>query len=188
MKFGVREAAFALLLIVIPLGAWWFVFHPNDLLSAEMRKQIDAKQLKLRQLNRVTATVGDLKSEIASLKKAVIFFQSKLPNEKEIDKVLREVWNIAEESRLTTKSIRALKNRNYNTSSTPPGPHSEQAIAMKLEGDFMGLYGFLQALENQPRIMRIHSLKLVHPDKADPGAVTADITMSIFFENNGTKL
>ena len=31
---------------------------------------------------------------------------------------------------------------------------------MKLEGDFMGFYRFLQALERQPRIMRIHKMEL----------------------------
>ena len=64
------------------------------------------------------------------------------------------------------------------------GPHTEQPISVKLEGDFRGFYGFLQALETRPRIMRIKklSLKKITDDDSPPGYVQANFVMSIFFE------
>jgi type IV pilus assembly protein PilO len=180
MKPGPREIAFALLLMAIPLGAWHFVFRPQNLRDQELRQQIQAKQEKLRAVNQASAIVGDLQKEIASLSGAIDLFQSKLPSDKEIDKVLQELWKIAETNQLTTKSVRMLARGNDNqlTSGTQ---HAEQPISMMLEGDFNGFYRFLQALESQPRIMRIRNLTVNRTAKAD-GNIQASLVMSIFFE------
>ncbi len=191
MKFGVREIVFTVLLLLIPVGAWRFVLRPSSQRNAEMLAQIAVKQEKLRELNRATGTIGDLKGEIASLEKAIGFFQSKLPSEKEIDKVLNEVSLLAEANHLTTKKIRTLGRTGEKSLLSLSASQSEQPIEMRLEGDFAGFYVFLQALENQPRIMRVTQMILKKPDKGPEGAMTAEISMSIFFERDhgpgGTK-
>jgi len=181
MKFGPREMIVLVLLLAVPIGAWWFVFKPQNAQNALVRQEIEAKQDKLKALNRAVSTIGNLRKEIDSLNAAVAFFQSKLPSEKEIDKVLQEVWLLAERNELKTKSIRTLK-RSRSSAGTPAGPHAEQPIAMELEGDFMGFYTFLQALENQPRIMRIHELTIENDLRRGKGHVKASFTMSVFFE------
>lgn len=179
MRFGVREIVFTLLLMAIPLGAWQFIFKPRNQADQDARAEIEAKQQRLRSVNYATANIGDLQKEIASLQSAIQYFQSKLPNEKEIDKVLQEVWQMAESSQLVTKSIRTLQRTGGLPEASGP---NEQPISMQIEGDYMGLYAFMQALENQPRIMRIRSMTLRKPEKGAPGAVQATFVMSIFFE------
>lgn len=181
MRVTPRVAIFTALLMAIPLGAWHFVFQPRNAMDAEIRSEIEAKQSKLRALNQATASVGSLQKEISSLEKALVFFQSKLPNEKEIDKVLQEVWRLAETNQLTTKSIRTLQRTAENSTD---GPHAEQPITMQLDGDFLGLYSFLQALEEQPRIMRIRNMSLKRLDKGPRGCVQATFILSVFFEPN----
>jgi len=181
MRFGLREAVFVLVLTVIPVVAWWLVFRPNSARNREMMAQIESKQEKLRALNVATGTVGDVRKEITALEKAMAFFHSKLPNEKEIDKVLQDVWRVAEANQLVTKSIRTVP-RDPRSSLDMPGPQTEQPISMKLEGDFRGFYAFLLALENQPRITRIQRMAIRKPDKGVPGYVQAEFVMSIFFE------
>ncbi|MGC9454408.1 MAG: type 4a pilus biogenesis protein PilO [Phycisphaerae bacterium] len=184
MRFGKREVMLLALLMAIPVGTWWFIYRPHNLHEAELQRRIEAKQEKLSRLNRATGTIGDLREEISSLEEAVDFFRSKLPNEKEIDKVLQELWQMAEQNHLSTKSIRAIA-RNKQTSLTDEnGPHGEQPIQMKLEGDFEGLYSFLLALENQPRIMRILKMTVQQPRDAPDGYVQAEFLMSVFFERS----
>ena len=185
MKFSIREIIIVALLMAIPVGAWWFVFRPRNAHEQKMRAQIESKQAKLQELNRATATIGNLKKEIGSLEEAVAFFHSKLPSAKEIDKVLQEIWRLAQSSELTTKSIRTLDKTKKNTTPAVGGPYAEQPISVQLEGNFLGLYTFLQALENQPRIMRIHSLSLDKAKKGPEGNVEASFIMSIFFEHDG---
>jgi len=181
MKIGLREIVFVFLLAAIPLGAWKLVFHPRNVANAEMVKQIEAKQARLQDLNKTTGTIGDIQREIDSLEKGVGALQSRLPSEKEIDKVLQEVWRLAEANQLITKSIRTTEKMQEPIFSTG-GMHAEQPIVMKIEGDFRGFYAFMLALENQPRIMRIRKLTLMKPDKDGEGLVQATFEMTIFFE------
>ena len=188
MKFGVREIVFVVLLMGIPVASWWLVFRPQNARRDQMCQQIEAKQGRLRELNRATATIGDLKKRIGKLQKAMASFRSKLPGQKEIDKVLQEVWNLAELNDLRTKSIRTLKHNKNTELLSRPGSYRAQPIAVSLEGSFLGFYSFLQALENQPRIMRVRKMALVKVKKGPPGNMQADFTMTIFFEGgNGSR-
>jgi len=184
MKLGLREILFIVMLMAIPLAAWQFVFVPQNHRNTELMKQIEARQERLRELNQTIATMGDLRKEIESLEQAVKFFQSKLPNEKEIDKVLQEVWRLAEGNHLTARSIRTLSPAADKAPiAAVDGPH-ELPIAMQLEGDFRGFYAFLQSLENQPRIMRIKKMVLEKLKDGPEGYIQAKFDMSIFFERS----
>lgn len=189
-----RQGAFILMLLGIVFGAWYFLFLPRDLEDRQMRLAIVAKQRQLQKINRATATIGNLKDEIANLDKAIQFFQSKLPNEKEMDKVLEEVWRLAEANDLTTKGIYATKSNGVSPFVPAGATQIEQPIKMEFEGDFMGFYGFLLALEAQPRIMRIREIK-IEPgigdirDSSDvrKGLIKASLMMSVFFENQPNR-
>lgn len=182
MKPGLREIVFVAILLGIPVGAWWFVFRPANINRAKMQDQIKGKQEKLRQLNQLTGTVGDLKNEIASLAKSIKFFESKLPAEKEIDKVLHETWRLAEDNKLVTKSIRTGKATENTTGLYAAGSQSIQPIIIQLEGKFEGFYRFLQALERQPRIMRIGLINIRKVESGPEGNVQVSFRMSVFFE------
>lgn len=184
MKFGLREIVFIVLLMVIPVGAWWFVYRPQNAANAEMRRQIEARQAKLRELNKITGTIGNLEKEIEALSGAVTYFQSKLPSEKEIDKILQEIWILAESNHLHAKSIRTLKRMGRRGFLAEGSDHAEQPIVVQLEGDFLGFYAFLTALESQPRIMRISKMKLKLLRKSLTGGINVEFEMSIFFERN----
>ena len=181
-----RQTVLVSLLLGMVVGAWYFVFRPRDRQDADMRLQIAAKQKQLQKLNRVTATIGNLKDEIASLEKAIEFFRSKLPNEKEIDKVLEEVWRLAEANNLTTKGIYTARRSPSSVFVTEGSTQNEQPITMGFEGEFVGFYSFLQALEGQPRIMRIRSIGLESLD-GKAGRIKADLEMSIFFEDPDSR-
>lgn len=190
MKVGLREVVFIILLMLIPLGAWWFVFRPHNERNTAMRLQIEARQSKLRQLNKTISTIGHLEQQIGSLSEAIKYFESKLPQEKEIDKILQDIWRLAESNNLHTKSIRPRTRKANNCFLPEDSEQAEQPIAVQLEGDFMGFYSFLTALENRPRIMRIRTMKLKTKnkssakDKSPAGHITVEFEMSIFFERN----
>ena len=188
MKFGLREIVFIALLTVIPVGAWWFVFRPQNASNAEMRRQIEAKQAKLRQLNQTIGTIGDLEKQIDKLTDAVQYFQSKLPSEKEVDKILQEIWLLAKANKLNPKSIRTLNKQASRGGFAAEGSNqAEQPIKVKLEGNFRGFYAFLLALENQPRITRIREMHLKKPKKGPKGHINSEFEMSIFFERNSRE-
>ncbi len=185
MRFGLREKVFGVLLISIPVLAMWFVFRPYRARNAKVMAEVETAQAKLKALESATGTIDGLNADIRSLSKVIDFFNSRMPQEKEIDKILLEAWQMAEANRLTTKSIRPLDPNRSARPSAGKLPCGEQPIAVHLEGDFMGFYAFLLALESQPRLMRIDQMNLEVLQDGPAGHMRVNFVMSVFFDRNG---
>ena len=175
MQFGIREAAFILLLLAMPVASYFFVFEPRATQIAEARAEIAAKQGKLKELEAATKKIENLGQEIDRLREAIDLWEQKLPAQRDVEVVLRDVWRLADENNLTPKSVRT--DRIVTTSH-----YAELPIKMTIIGDFSGFYTFLQELEKLPRITRMPKMKLEKLD-GENGTMQADIVLSVFFEN-----
>jgi len=174
MKFGIREIIFVVVMLGLLGSTNYFVFSKSNKKKADLLADIRQKQQALSNLQQATAGIEDLNNKIDELQKAITFFESKLPQEKEVDKILKEVWQMAEANQLTTKTIKTLKSQR--------GPsYSEQPIQMSLSGDFNGFYSFLLQLEKLQRITRVTDMNLQKINDHD-GEMQAQMTLSIFFE------
>jgi type IV pilus assembly protein PilO len=173
MKFGIREIIFLSLMIGL-VCASVFVFNKSKTKRDWYVTDTAQKKKVLTDLKQSTAGIVDWNQKIAELKQAISFFEGKLPQEKEIDKILKEVWQMAEANALQTRSVKTLRTERAAS-------YSEQPIEMNLSGDFNGFYVFLQQLENMPRITRVTHMALNKITDKD-GSMQAKLTLSIFFE------
>ena len=174
MKFGARELLFLCVMLGLLGCTYFFVFSKANAKRAELQTEILAKQTALNNLRQSTAGIEDLNRKISELQQAITFFESKLPQEKEVDKILKEVWQLAEANQLQTRTVKPSK-------SERSASYSEQPIEMSLAGDFNGFYAFLLQLEKLPRITRLTKMNLQKINEHD-GEMTAQLTLSIFFE------
>jgi len=185
MKPSPREIVFALVLLAIPMAAWQLEFAPRQRRQKELKEQIAAKQLKLDQLfakKQLSGAIGDLRDQIAEGKEAVEIFRSRLPDEKDIDQIVREVWRLAKSNNLSPTSLRTIPPRKGKQFTNAGSPHGEQPLLIQIEGNFKGLYSFMLDMESQSRIMRVRQMTLKAPEKDYSGLVSATIEFSIFFE------
>lgn len=174
MQFGPREAVFVLLLLAMPVAAYFFVFQPRAAEIAEARGEVIAKQTKLKELEAALKNFEDLGEEIDRLRDAITLVEQKLPGQRDVEIVLRDVWRLAAENKLTPKSVRTDK-------IIDTAHYAELPIKMKIVGDFAGFYTFLQELEKLPRITRMPEMKL-KKQSGENGVMQADMVLSIFFE------
>ncbi|HWP40747.1 MAG TPA: type 4a pilus biogenesis protein PilO, partial [Tepidisphaeraceae bacterium] len=150
------------------------VFAKSNQKRENLRAEIAAKRTALANLKQATAGIDDLGKKIEELQQAITFFESKLPQEKEVDVILADVSRKVEENGLTLRTVKTLKSER--------GPnYRELPIQMNIAGDFKGFYSFLLQLEKLPRITRVSQMKLEKIDDRD-GEMTAQMTLSIFFE------
>ena len=177
MKIGM--VLFVTLMIGLLGCGYYFVFKPATEKRMARQAEISAKQKSLADLRLATIGISDLERKIDELQKAIKFFESKLPQEKEIDNVLREVWQMAQRNNLTTKSIKTLKSERM-------AGYSEQPVQVGLSGDFRGFYAFLLDLEKLSRITRVTQMKLEKISNQE-GQMTAKLTLSIYFESDGSS-
>ena len=174
MKFGIREILFVVVMLGLLACSYFLVLTKAQQKVQTQERKIEEKQKALADLERATAGVADVDRKVEELQEAIKFFEKKLPQEREMDLILKEVWQMAEQNRLATKTIRTMKSQRG-------AAYSEQPIEMNLSGDFPGFYEFMLHLERLPRLTRIQNMSL---DKINgqEGAMEAKVTMSIFFE------
>lgn len=174
MKLGVRELLFVSLMLGLMGASYFFVFRPASEKREARRAEMAAKSKALADLRQATAGIKDVERKIAELEQAIRFFERKLPAQREVDAILKEIWQMADRNSLQTRTIKTLKtNRTAGC--------SEQPIQMTLAGDFSGFYSFLLQLEKLPRLTQVTQMKLEKAPDRD-GAAVAQMTMSIFFE------
>ncbi len=183
MRIGIREMVFFLVLMGLLTAYWWFVANPMNIQIAEGNQEIIVKQQKLRQLEAATQQIEDLGKEIDKLTSAIQVFEAKLPEEKEVEVILKEVWQLAAKHGLKPRSVRAEK-------PIKSPRHSELPLKMVIAGDFDGFYSFLLDVERLSRITRIPQMQLTKLSReasaqlkdSKEGAMEAAFTLSIFFE------
>jgi type IV pilus assembly protein PilO len=177
MQFGPRTLLFVILLLVMPIAAYMFLFKPLNAEKDAALQETRERQQKLTEVASAMARTNSLPQDIENLKKAITFLEERLPNEKQMDQVLQEVWEKASANKLNIKSVRNPKQVD--------GPsYSEQQIKMVIEGPFYpGFYKFLSDVEALPRLTKINEMK-VEADEKNPGSITADLILSIYFESS----
>ncbi len=174
MRFGIREILFIVVLVGLLFSSWFFVIQKSQQKIQAMERLTVEMYLALADLERATAGVADVDMKVEELEEAIKFFEKKLPQEREMDQILKEVWEKADKNRLTTKTIRTMK-------SQKSASYSEQPIELNIAGDFKGFYEFLLQLERMPRLTRISQLSIDKMQNSE-GQMEAKMTMSVFFE------
>ena len=178
MTGNIRKLVFFFVLLAVVYLAYRFMIAPANKRLAEQRVQLQTKMDKLKQLEEATAATVGLSAQLKQLENSVEFFQSKLPPQSHIHKVLQQVAIIAQKQGLKTKMIKALKQ-------TDCMGFIEQPLNMELYGDFRSYYSFLLELEQLPRITKIRQLELIK-DPKDDGITTAKFVVSIFFQDQAS--
>jgi type IV pilus assembly protein PilO len=174
MKLGARELIFVVVMLGLLASSYFLVFNKANEKRAALQAEIDRKQKALADLDRARVGIDDLKKKIDELQQAITFFETKLPESREMDKVLAQVTKLARDN--------GLEQRTFKSGKSPQAAnYSEQEIEMTLAGDFEGFYVYLQQLERFERLTRVTRMDLTKMNERD-GAMEAKVTLSIFFE------
>lgn len=174
MKLGFRETLFMVVMVAVLGGAYFFGFAKSDARRLEKQAKVDAKLQALGELQRATASVDDVARKIEDLQNATAFFEKKLPQEQEIDRVLKKVWKMAEQNGLQIRTVKTMKPQQRSG-------YREQPMDVTLSGDFGGYYEFLLQLEKLPRLTRVSQMALTKITDRD-GEMQAQMTLSVFFD------
>jgi len=178
MNTAFRKILFFILLLGVAFLAYQFMIKPANRSLANHRTKVQAKMIKLQEVEKATAAAKDIAKQLEELKEAITFFESKLPPKSEIYNVLEQVTVIAQKQGLKPKTIRTLQRKVNNG-------YIEQPLKMQLVGNFNSFYAFLLELEKLPRIMKIRELEL-KKDKELEGQVATNFIVSIFFQDKNS--
>jgi type IV pilus assembly protein PilO len=177
VKFGFRELIFVAVLLAMPISSYWFVFKPRNEQITQARKEIEHKELMLQKLQAATAQSADLARENEEIQREIELVQSRLPTDKEVDVILRQVAELATDNSLRLERVKA--GRAITATS-----YMEQPLEMLITGNFDNFYNFMLDIEQLKRITRLPQMKLKAAREQD-GRMEAEFTLSIYFEPTG---
>ena len=175
MGSHIRKILFFVILIGLTVVAYFYMIKPANDQLAEKQLQVSNNTTKLEELEKITSDTEALSKEIEEMKHAIVFFEQKLPPKSEIHAVLEDITVIAKKQGLTSKSIRSLKQKDYEG-------YIERPLQMELSGDFSSYYSFLLELEKMDRITKISELSLKKKSKHE-GQTEATLVVSVFFQD-----
>lgn len=174
MRFGVRELLFLIVLLAMPMSSYWFVFKPQNEEIAQAKKEIEQKELMLEKLETATSEAQELAERIGEIEEGIRMVEGRLPSDKEVDKVLRQVSDLAKSNNLKVPRFKTLK-------TVQSAGFMEKPIELEMQGDFGDFYVFLLELERMERIIRVPQLTLERSDDKD-GSLLAKFTLTVYFE------
>jgi type IV pilus assembly protein PilO len=179
MKFGLLEMVFFVVLLAMPVSAYWFVFRPQNVEITEARQEIQHKELMLEKLALATAKTEDLQRANTEIAASIELVESRLPGNKEVEVVLQQVADLARTNNLDLSKVKTDK-------PVKSARYMEQPLEMTISGDFDSFYTFLLELEQLDRITRMPELEIKKEEKVD-GTMQASFTLSIYFEPEAGK-
>ena len=174
-----RQFLFSAVLLALPVCAFFAVFRPVNAKIDLGRKEIEHKQAMLAKLREATGQTADLERANDQIRASIDSLQSKLPNSKEMDNVLRQVSNIAAKNGLKVPTFKK------NATTAPVGLAMEQPLDIEITGDFDGFYKFLLDIEQLPRITRLTDMDISRSDKVD-GEMKSKLVLSVYYEGDGS--
>jgi type IV pilus assembly protein PilO len=179
MRIGIREAFLLAVLLALPLASWWLLFRPQNAEIAQANREIEHKRSVLQKVQETTARTKDLQRENEEIRKQIQNIEARLPTNKELDTVVRQVSDLAVQSGLDAPGIESEK-------PVAAAMYMEQPLKMKMSGNFNGFHLFLIRLEELPRITRISDMKITRSPDVN-GNMAAEFTLSIYFQPEGSR-
>ncbi len=179
MRFGFREYMLLLLILSLPVMSYLLVFQPQNRMIAKTKAENASKQGALSNLRDRARRGDDLVAENERIEQDIAAIEARLPTNKEIDAIVRQVSDLAIDAGLDAPLISTVD-------PVHAAMYMEQPINMTINGDFLGFYHFLRQLELLPRMTRIHQMRIQRSDKVN-GHMRADFRLSIYYEQEGVN-
>lgn len=163
-------AAGVVMLGAFGYGYWMFYWAPIATEIDETRTQIEAIQKDLDKAKSVAGTLESIKKDIASLEKAMIEAEKRLPRKKEVADVVDTLNDLGKKTRVNLTSI-------------VPGPTKTQTLfieipyAIQLEGNYHSVARFLAAMAVSERIFNERNVNLTRAGTAGANPLEATFTL-----------
>jgi len=131
------------------------------------QKELSAETATAQNLPMVEAQVKSLNDHMAGLKR--------VPTQPDIGDFIRDINQLSQESSLTKLDVQPGAARQSAI-------YDERPVKLTFQGDFAGVFQFLQGVEGLQRLTRVQSVKL-HGVTGKAGVVAAEVTVCIYYHD-----
>jgi len=161
-----------MLLAIVAAVGYFLVISPKALERDELRAQSDDVRAKVLKAQADEARLRPFRLQVAELRKRLEAAKERLPSEKEIPALYRQVSDLAFESGLGLAIF------------TPKAPEEREVVAevpvqVTAEGGYHQIGQFFERVGHMPRIVALGDFKFTGIDRPT-GSLRAEMTMSTY--------
>lgn len=163
-----------LVLVVINFGFYKYVYTGRASEMGALSAEVDRLQQSIKTRNAMVSDLAKIKREQAELKEKYAKILERLPEEKEIPRLLRQVATVAGRSGLEVALFKQKEGLDQEL-------YREIPVELSINGAYQNLWGFLNQLSQIPRIVTVGELHAKAVDSPDGrGAITASLIATVF--------
>ena len=162
-------ATIAILLVV----AYFAIFHRGFTRYFYLKTQDKILRESLKSTASVNQTLKDIQQDITAVEQKLDEFNKRLPKEKNIDEILKQITHASSSTGIDLKSIEPLQIREG-------GIYNRFPIKLTLESSFENCFRFFLQLENLPRILQLETISMQADSRSD--TITTEMLLSAFIQ------
>jgi type IV pilus assembly protein PilO len=161
-----------ILLVIIVAGGYFLLLSPKMVEVNGLRQRRAAKETELNQARAMAASLARFKQEAEALRQRLQAARERLPSDKEIPTLYRQVHEMAHETGL---NVALFQPRDLSTKDV----YQEVPITLTAETGFHQLGTFFDRLARLPRIVNLLDMKLTGISRPT-GTVRAELTLGTY--------
>lgn len=142
-------ATIAIVLVV----AYFAIFHRGFTQYFYLKTQEKILRESLKSSATVNQTLNDIQKDITTVEKKLDEFNKRLPKEKNIDEILKQITHASSSAGINLKLIEPLQIREG-------GIYNRFPIKLNLESSFNNCFNFFLQLEKLPRILQLETITM----------------------------
>lgn len=160
------------LLAILVAGGYFFLLSPEMVKVAGLRQQRQAKEAEMLQSRALAGSLARFKQEAQALRARLESAKERLPSEREIPGLYRQVSDMAYQTGL---AVSLFQPREPATKEI----YQEVPISVSAEAGYHQLGTFLERIARLPRIVNLTDVKLTGISKPT-GTLRADLTLATY--------
>lgn len=153
LPLGQKVGAVAAIVILLTAGNWYFFVDPMQTQIAQKQSQLRALEDELIQKQSIANNLAQFKHEKEILERRLAQALTELPNEANIDDLIRSLAEIGTKSGLTINTIDPQAEQRQSFYAAIP-------IVMSVTGNYHEIGVFLDAVSKLARIVNVTNIKM----------------------------
>ncbi len=176
MRITGRERGLIAVVVVLAMAAafYFFGYSPLTTQRTQLQATLTQRQARLKQMQEIAAQREALEQEYATRQQRIEAIEAKLPPEREIPTLLRQMQAVAAESGVKLTLLRPGPTEAPPSAQAPPAaqppapaqpaaqaqPYRQFRVELGFEGSYDKVVTFLRRLENFPRFIAMTQFTL----------------------------
>lgn len=144
---------------VVLAGAYFIIFHRGFTRYFYLKTQEKMLQESLKSTPQVDQALIEIRNDIQTVETKLTEFNKRLPKEKNIDAILKQITHASSRAGVDLKLIEPLKIKEG-------GIYNRFPIKLHLKSTFDNCFLFFLQLENLQRILQLESISMKADDKS----------------------